>query len=253
MKIASLIVILFLTGTVGIAQNFELKYEGRTSPVVKKTTLENVEHISEIIPDFWKKMHLPAEYRGAFSHALSACKEKEWRDMVDVHSVEISTFCNGVRKVEISENLNITAEQKEILRNADIGMVINIFISFTPKGSLGISNNNEIITGICATKVVSEVEAKYPGGFAALSSYLNKNMVTKLEFDDLPDYVNFKVDEEGHVIDVTVMRLPGDKVLAIDSFIEEVFEKMPNWSPARTISGSHVKQEFTIPFLGKGC
>lgn len=253
MRIIAATLFLFFIGTVGMAHDFELNYEGRTSPVIKKTTLENVEQVSDIVPNFWKKIHLPADYRSAFSNVLSTCQQNECLSLIDIHSVEISAFCNGVRTVEKGKNLDITSNQKEMLKRADMGMVINIFISFTPKESVGMSGDDKMITGVIGTKVVSAVEAKYPGGFGALSSYLNKEMVRKMKFEDIPDYVNFMVDEEGQVNDVNVMRLQGDQVSTIDLFIEEVFLKMPNWYPAQTISGDHVKQEFTIPFLGKGC
>ena len=89
--------------------------------------------------------------------------------------------------------------------------------------------------------------AEYPGGLEAMSSYIAKSVVypEKAKTDGVQGkvYVQFVVEPDGSVGDVTVLRGVGGEC---DEEALRVVKSMPKWQPA-TFKGNPVRSKYVIP------
>jgi len=89
--------------------------------------------------------------------------------------------------------------------------------------------------------------AEYPGGLEAMSSYIAKSVVypEKAKADGVQGkvYVQFVVEPDGSVGDVTVLRGVGGEC---DEEALRVVKSMPKWQPA-TFKGNPVRSKYVIP------
>ena len=89
--------------------------------------------------------------------------------------------------------------------------------------------------------------AEYPGGLEAMSSYIAKSVVypEKAKTDGVQGkvYVQFVVEPDGSVGDVTVLRGVGGEC---DDEALRVVKSMPKWQPA-TFKGNPVRSKYVIP------
>ena len=89
--------------------------------------------------------------------------------------------------------------------------------------------------------------AEYPGGLEAMSSYIAKSVVypEKAKADGVQGkvYVQFVVEPDGSVGDVTVLRGVGGEC---DDEALRVVKSMPKWQPA-TFKGNPVRSKYVIP------
>ena len=89
--------------------------------------------------------------------------------------------------------------------------------------------------------------AEYPGGLEAMSSYIAKSVVypEKAKTDGVQGkvYVQFIVEKDGSVGDVTVLRGVGGEC---DEEALRVVKSMPKWQPA-TFKGNPVRSKYVIP------
>ena len=89
--------------------------------------------------------------------------------------------------------------------------------------------------------------AEYPGGVEAMSSYIAKSVVypEKAKADGVQGkvYVQFVVEPDGSVGDVTVLRGVGGEC---DDEALRVVKSMPKWQPA-TFKGNPVRSKYVIP------
>ena len=152
----------------------------------------------------------------------------------------------------------LTQEQKQILRTADPGTDIEIKINFKFRNQVGKSagSENKINEGNLAVIVVPATEAEYPGGFAQLSDYFNKNVFDKISETGGTDKilmasVKFTINEDGRITNTKISQTSTDP--QIDKLILDQTAKMPKWNPAKNSEGIKIKQEYTIPFSGPGC
>ncbi len=89
--------------------------------------------------------------------------------------------------------------------------------------------------------------AEYPGGLEAMSSYIAKSVVypEKAKTDGVQGkvYVQFVVEPDGSVGDVTVLRGVGGEC---DEEALRVVKSMPKWQPA-TFKGNPVRSKYVMP------
>jgi TonB family protein len=251
----------------GFSRNYKFEYSGRFNPEVKKEKLNQANLVSEITPELWQKIQLEYFERQKLDHLKKTDftqvnsvnpKDYNYNNLVDYVSVEISGTGNGKALSAQSVGNQLTQEQKNILRTADLGSDINIKINFRFKNQMVKSSGTgkKISEGNLAVTVVPETEAEYPGGFAQLSDYFNQNIFNKISDESATDKilmasVKFTINEDGRIINTKISQTSTDP--QIDKLILDLTTKMPKWNPARNSEGIKIKQEFSIPFGGPGC
>ncbi len=96
----------------------------------------------------------------------------------------------------------------------------------------------------------AEIDPAYPGGNAAMMKYLNDNIsYPKAARDNGIEgtmFVDFVVDENGNVTDVTVLDFVGDEDRALKDEAIRLVKSMPKWL-AGTQHGKTVSATFSIP------
>ena len=99
-------------------------------------------------------------------------------------------------------------------------------------------------------KVVEEMP-EFPGGAAKMMEYIQKNMKYPMmaRESDIQGrvFVNFVVEPDGSISNVTVMRGIGG---GCDEEALRVVESMPKWKPGKQ-RGSAVRCSFTVPIIFK--
>lgn len=103
---------------------------------------------------------------------------------------------------------------------------------------------------------VPERQPEFPGGKAALSTYLAQtirvpNSVAKKSYDTGPIAAKFIIDELGYVHDIRITMKPLDKktLKSLEGFMTNIIsaiEKMPRWEPGQ-VGGKHVAVFYTLP------
>ena len=138
---------------------------------------------------------------------------------------------------EIEEEIEIDAEvsQDEVLEEYD----------FTPP-----EIEEEEIVEAEIFKVVEEMP-EFPGGAAKMMEYIQKNIKYPMmaRESDIQGrvFVNFVVEPDGSITNVTVMRGIGG---GCDEEALRVVQSMPNWKPGKQ-RGSAVRCSFTVPIIFK--
>jgi TonB family protein len=263
--IATLVLVLFCI--TGFSKNYKFEYSGRFTPLVEKDKLNEVNLVSEITPELWQKLQLPYNERQELDLRRKTDftqgyiinpKDYNYNKIVDYVSVVILALNNGKVVSSQSTGNQLTQEQKQILRTADIGADIDIKINFKFKNQAdkGVGLENKINEGNLTITVVPETEAEYPGGFAQLSDYFNKNVFNKISIESGADKilnasVKFTINEDGRITNTKMSKSSTDP--QIDKLILDQTSKMPKWNPARNSEGVKIKQEYSIPFGGPGC
>ncbi|MBR5146817.1 MAG: energy transducer TonB [Bacteroidales bacterium] len=99
-------------------------------------------------------------------------------------------------------------------------------------------------------KVVEEMP-EFPGGTAKMMEYIQKNIKYPMmaRESDIQGrvFVNFVVEPDGSITNVTVMRGIGG---GCDEEALRVVQSMPNWKPGKQ-RGSAVRCSFTVPIIFK--
>ena len=98
---------------------------------------------------------------------------------------------------------------------------------------------------------VVEVMPEFPGGAAKMMEYIQKNMKYPMmaRESDIQGrvFVNFVVEPDGSISNVTVMRGIGG---GCDEEALRVVQSMPKWKPGKQ-RGSAVRCSFTVPIIFK--
>ncbi len=98
--------------------------------------------------------------------------------------------------------------------------------------------------------IKAEIDPAYPGGDAAMMKYLNDNinypMSARDEGMEGTVFIDFVVDENGNVIDVTAVDFVGDENQALKDEAIRLVKSMPKWL-AGTQHGKAVSSTFSIP------
>ena len=139
--------------------------------------------------------------------------------------------------VEVEDDIEIDAEvsQDEVLEEYD----------FTPP-----EIEEEEIVEAEIFKVVEEMP-EFPGGAAKMMEFIQKNIKYPMmaRESDIQGrvFVNFVVEPDGTITNVTVMRGIGG---GCDEEALRVVQSMPHWKPGKQ-RGSAVRCSFTVPIIFK--
>ena len=139
--------------------------------------------------------------------------------------------------VEVEDEIDINAEvdQDEVIEEYE----------FTPP-----EIEEEEIVEAEIFKVVEEMP-EFPGGPAKMMEYIQKNMKYPMmaRESDIQGrvFVNFVVEPDGSISNVTVMRGIGG---GCDEEALRVVQSMPKWKPGKQ-RGSAVRCSFTVPIIFK--
>jgi TonB family protein len=268
--------ILFLLFISGIAQNSKYEFGRRFTPSIKNEKINEAKYVSEIMPQFCRYFSLPSKDRALFEDQVkiadshnegyvyhlypqeSFFPEENYEKVIDFVSVEISAVCQGKTLKSQSSKKTLTAEQKNILNNADLGTDIRIKIKFKYKYQAieDLDSGSKVREGEYIVTVVPETEAEYSGGFKQMTEYIKKSIINKIPEKGVSKKIQqavlkFTVNEEGQIIDTKISSTSTDP--KIDKLILDATNKMPKWKPAQNSKGVKVKEEFSIQFGGGGC
>lgn len=257
---------LLFAGLTVFSQQPKYQLPTRQTPVTKKEKLTDVQTINDLTPLLWSSLHIPSNEKywldqrrpGTFPQPANfVYPQDDYKQILNVVSVEITTISNGTKHTAKSNSNKLTAEQKNLLTNADLGSDISIALKYQYKNKTDDQYGPRKQTVLCTGNVtiIPEIEAEFPGGFKQLADYVNTRIVgDKTEKTGLQKIeraaVKFTITEEGKVTDARLVSSTNDA--AIDKLILDAFTNMPNWKPATNSKGLKVKQQVYIPF-GIGC
>ncbi|MCE3280719.1 MAG: hypothetical protein K0S44_2910 [Bacteroidetes bacterium] len=274
MKTRIITLLLFSLFTNGFSQELKYVYGGRFTPSIKKQKLNTAKFVNEIMPEFCRYVRLPYGERTLLDDQLKArdpldrnllyppefydLPQENYSNILYFISMDITTISNGKTMLSKSVSNLITKEQKSILLSADPGTDIHIKIRFKYKntGKISFYDLDQIKEGDYIVTVVPETEAEYPGGFVAITNYINRNVFDKIQNkSDLnrnpPAVVSFMINEDGQVSDARITRTSRN--VKVDKLLLDAINKMPKWKPAKDSKGIKVKQEYSIPLGNDGC
>ena len=205
----------------GFAQNINYEIRGTYLRPILKEKLQTAQSISDINPGF------PASWIGSYV------------------SVEILATNQGETVKATSANDQLSAEQLQILKMADIGTDITIDVKYHTQNS---SKNDDLKKINFSYTVIPKVEAKYPGGHQLLREYVQENAIDKISKTAAAQIeaatVSFIVNEEGQITDAHISKTSGNA--EIDQLLLQTMQQMQKWKPAENSAGIKVKQEFTL-------
>ncbi|MEM7102728.1 MAG: energy transducer TonB [Bacteroidota bacterium] len=160
-------------------------------------------------------------------------------------SVEVSAIHNGEKVIAMGENDVFTNEQKVIMKNADSGTDISIYVRYMPNNTLSHNDEKDFFFSFM---VLPDNEATYPGGVEKFGEYLKENAIDNIENPIIEDNditaIKFMVDEEGLITDAKLFWSCKNEEL--DKLLLEAICNMPKWTPAHYVNGHKVKQEFAL-------
>ena len=173
--------------------------------------------------------------------------------IIDYEAIEILTTRNGVEIMASGPNENLTREQKDLIKNADLGEEIVITVRY--KTSNPVTHETEYQQLRSILTLIPEVEAEFVGGYEQMITYLEKNSLDEIEKMGINQFDNasviFTVNEKGRTENIKLSRTFGDE--RVDNLLVELVKEMPSWNPAKNEHGLAVKQVFEL-YLGEpGC
>ncbi len=149
-----------------------------------------------------------------------------------------------VTQIEIVDNEEEIEEEIEIDAEVSQDEVLEEY-NFTPP-----EIEEEEIVEAEIFKVVEEMP-EFPGGAAKMMEFIQKNIKYPMmaRESDIQGrvFVNFVVEPDGSITNVTVMRGIGG---GCDEEALRVVQSMPNWKPGKQ-RGSAVRCSFTVPIIFK--
>lgn len=156
----------------------------------------------------------------------------------------------------VQELLDKELSKQRILytKNGPTGFSLNfhrVFPDVFPETGPEIDFNNQVLETSLGT-VVDE-QAQFPGGNAALTNFMKKNLHYPPEAIDKglegKCYVKFLVSSVGEISEVSILKGVPDCGICDDEVIRFI-KSMPNWIPGK-IGGQAVNSYFTMPVLFK--
>ncbi len=160
-------------------------------------------------------------------------------------SVEVVTIQDGKVRRAVGKNELLNSAQKDLMSNADVHESIVVNVQYIPENTLKHNDPKDISF---AVSINPEKEATFPGGQAALLSYLKFHAIDKIPEGTFKGYaftaVQFTVDEEGRIIDAQIFWPSEDE--KVDKLLLETICNMPNWKPAEYANGRKVKQDLAL-------
>lgn len=214
-------------------------------------------HSQELVSNMLGLYSQPV-YKSALNSAktlkeLTSIYPNLWIDQYT--QVEISKVEGKQTNRAISSGPNLNSEQTQILKSANIGAEIIIYVDYRHQNP-ATSNFDERHMELSLT-VVPENEAKYQGGTTEMNKFIKKNILDKIavkERENLNEcVVHFTVNEEGKVCGLDLIKSSGN--ISIDATIMTSLSQMPQWKSATDSKGQKTKQVFEFR-MGKntdGC
>lgn len=160
-------------------------------------------------------------------------------------SVDVFVYTDGKERKASSSNDQLTKEQVDLLLRGDKNKEIKVEVNYIPDNNL---KQNDVKLFDFKFIVNPEYPASFPGGEAALNSYLHKNVVTKIPDDVYKQYqlaaVQFSVDADGKINNPKVVSSTDDP--AVDELLIATIKNMPNWIPATYSTGLKIEDELVL-------
>lgn len=160
-------------------------------------------------------------------------------------TVEVIAHQNGTLKKVTNNSHQISAAQKNLMKNADVGTAVSIKINYIPENTL---KENPARDMEFSFVVEPDNDAKYQGGTAALNTYLKQKVIDKIPNTLFTGYklaaVKFTIDETGNIQQPELAQSSEDET--IDALLLSAIRNMPKWKPASYNNGLAVKQEFAL-------
>lgn len=181
------------------------------------------------------------------TNGLNLEYKSEW--VKTYNSVEISAIQGGQLKKATSNDDMLTTAQKELINGADTGTAISVRIDYLPENNLKHNEPKELYFSF---SIDPKMEAVFPGGTAALYSYLETNAIDNIPVGSFQAYdltnVKFIIDEEGKVTNVHVFgaEYQSDRNEEIENLLLNTISNMPCWTPAEYADGTKMKQEYVL-------
>ncbi len=217
-----------------------------------------------------KPKDLGFEVKGNYQRAVrygELLKAKNVRDLIsgypenwiDVYvSVELFVHSHGVELYSSSSNAMLTAEQKRILADADLGSDITVQVKYKVKQAdteKEVAVNPAISSLKLSATVIPDQEAAYATGEKQMEQFLAESVMKKLprnmSFQNELAKVLFTIAESGAVQNARLLKSTGDA--STDQLLLNAFYKMPHWKPASISTGEKVKQDFVFLIRERGC
>jgi TonB family protein len=237
-------------------------YEGFT-PTINYEKIKTIDQLSDLTPNFWRKLLLPAKDRFELDHRRKLDsmqgyyiypQENNYLNIINIYFTTLTSTHNGVVVTATGNSNQLTPLQKQLLAQIEPGDEINITVKFMYKYLVHVG---KITTGTLMVTAIPEHEAEYPnGGLEELTAYFNdyvNSKSPKKAVQEIPNRatIHFTVDEEGKVVNASIIRTSSNA--QTDQLLLEAAQKLPRWKPAQNINGVTIKQQFTLSFGGRGC
>jgi hypothetical protein len=264
--------LLLYSGAV-LSQGLHINLAGRFSPVMKQEKIARANFICEVMPDFEHYFHCDSKtyvkmtdllklHRG--NHCMTVFPQDnyvhakaDFENLIDYKSIEITVKHQGFNRSARSKGHALSAEQKNVLIQADPGTEISVKLFFTFKdfinavdGDNGVKEANYVFT------VIPDHEAAMAGGYSAFTDYLSKHLLSefpgKKNLEKIEQAaIRFSVSEKGEILKPQVIRSTSDA--KIDKALLQLLSTMHAWMPAKNAAGTPITEEFTLVFGNYGC
>lgn len=270
-KLFLLISLIFIAFTLR-AQDGENEYKGRRNFSVSHEKLLAANQLSELSPEMWHHMELKFSERDrlnkllhmqhALYFSLVSAQDKDvvypntaYEKLVDYISFEIAVSSKGVVQSLSAQGKFLTAAQKVLIKNADLGspIIAKVKFYYLKDGR----QKAKIHEGVFTLEPLPFFVAEYAGGNKAITKYLQNKVLDKTTTAVREGYpffttVRFTVDESGKVIHVKMIE--PSNYPEIDALLQKALLQMPGWRAARDTQNKAVQETFTInyPFMD-GC
>lgn len=160
-------------------------------------------------------------------------------------SVEISAFRHGEIQKAFGKSENLSQEQKDLMKNADVGSAISVTVHYMPENNL---THNDAKEMDFTFTVEPDNEAEFAGGQDQLSKYFKENAIDKVTRSSFKQYklaaYKFTIDESGKVVDPMILWSSEDD--EIDGVMLGSICNMPQWTPAAYDDGTKISQEYVL-------
>ncbi len=160
-------------------------------------------------------------------------------------SVRISAWVDNQLMTKIGTGYDLTSDQKELFKKADLLKQISVSIEYIPNNNLT-HNEPKIID--FKIDIDPSQNAEYAGGDDELYSYIKKNAIDHIPEGLIDGYkmavISFVVDQDGRVTSPFIHWSSEDA--QVDSILTKALCNMPLWSPARHENGVEISQEFAL-------
>lgn len=243
MKKSILVLILISLFTTNYAQNESSLEAGLYTPPAKQELYYNVS------PNYKRPLTKEKIKEAKLLSDLIDGYPTNWISSYVV--TEILTTSKGNTVTTKGKNEVLTNEQKKTLYTAEIGSEVAITVKYIYDNP--ITNKKEDKEMYVEMTLAPDVEATYIEDNEKLINYFKENTkdkVSKSLFKDMEmARFGFTIDEQGKAVNAKVKNSTGDNIA--DKVIIDLINTMPNWKPAKDLTGKSVQQEFEFS-VGKG-